>query len=109
MAIELATPALPLRIDGDGVVRVGGTRVTLETIVRVFLEGNTAEEIADQFPTVKLSDVYATIAYYLDHRPDVDAYLAQVLAEEEAVRLEVERRRPSHELRDRLLRRRPPS
>ena len=48
----------------------GGTRVTLEAIVAAFSDGATAEEIAQDFPAVSLSDVYAVISYYLRHRSE---------------------------------------
>jgi hypothetical protein len=41
LMIEVAP--VPLEVDADGVVRVGGTRVTLDTIVDAFREGATAE------------------------------------------------------------------
>ena len=39
---------VPIHTDADGVVRVAGTRVTLDTIVAAFDAGATAEEIAQQ-------------------------------------------------------------
>jgi len=56
---------VPIHTDAHGVVRVAGTRVTLETIVDAFAAGATAEEIAQQYPTVPLADVYSVIAYCL--------------------------------------------
>ena len=41
----ITTEPIPLETDADGVVRVGGTRVTLDTIVAAFTKGATAEEI----------------------------------------------------------------
>lgn len=46
-------------IDEDQVVRVAGTRVTLDTIVRAFQRGATAEEIAQDYSAVSLPDIYA--------------------------------------------------
>src|SRR5262245_33888484 len=62
---------VPIHTDADGLVRVAGTRVTLDTIVGAFETGATAEEIAQQYPTVPLVDVYSVITYYLRHKPDV--------------------------------------
>jgi hypothetical protein len=50
----------PLRTDADGIVRIGGIRVPLETVVSAFDRGAAAEEIVMRFPTLDLSDVYAT-------------------------------------------------
>jgi len=77
MALASAAQPVPLAVDGDDVVRVGGTRVTLDTVIGAFNEGATAEEIAQRFDSLKLPDVYAVIAYYLKHKPEVDTYLAE--------------------------------
>lgn len=68
---------LPLRTDKDGVIRVGNTRVTMDTIVSVFRAGATPEEIILQFPTLNLADVYSVISYYLRNQKEVDLYLIQ--------------------------------
>jgi uncharacterized protein (DUF433 family) len=62
-------------IDADGVAYVSGTRVTLDTVITAFLEGGTAEEVVEQYPSLQLSDVYSVIGYYLRHKAEVDAYL----------------------------------
>jgi uncharacterized protein (DUF433 family) len=61
----------------DGGYWVAGTRVSLDSIVYAFLEGQTAESIAQAFPVLSLEQAYGAIAYYLAHRPMVDAYLAR--------------------------------
>lgn len=76
MSMVLLAEPLPLVADTDGVVRVAKTRVTLDTVVAAFQDGLTAEEIAEQYPSLPLGQVYAVIGYYLDHQVDVDAYLA---------------------------------
>lgn len=98
---------VPIQTDTDGVVRVAGTRVTLDIIVSAFEAGATAEEIAQQYASVPLVDVYSVITFYLRHRHDVDAYLSRRRARAERVREEVEQRFPSAGLRERLLARRP--
>ena len=100
------TDAVPLKADADGVVRVAGTRVTLDTIVAAFREGATAEEIAQQYPSISLADVYALIGYYLRQAEKVDAYLEQRRAQAQAVRRENERRFDPQGIRERLLARR---
>jgi uncharacterized protein (DUF433 family) len=105
-ALSLADEPLPLRLDSHGVVRVGGTRVSLDTVVEAFRDGATAEEIVQQYSTLDLGDVYAAIAYYLRHRPEVDAYLTERRRQREAVRAENEARLDPHGIRDRLLARR---
>ena len=103
MTLDVVTDPLPLQIDRDGVVRVGGTRVTLETIIAAFTEGATAEEIVQQYPSVALADVYAVIGYYLRHRVEVEAYVQRSREQALAVRQENARRTDLRGLRERLL------
>lgn len=107
-AFDLQPP--PLVEDAEGVIRVVGTRVQLETIVAAFDLGATPEEIVQSYPTLALPAVYAIIAYVLQNRPRVDAYLVKRRDEADALRRELEQRFPHDGLRERLLARqaRPP-
>src|ERR1700720_3855907 len=71
----MTTETISLSKGGDGVYRVGGTRVTLDLVVRAFNRGATAEEIVQKFPSLELSDVYQVIGYYLKYRPELAEYL----------------------------------
>ena len=57
-------------------VSMEGHSILLDVIVTAFRAGATAEEIAQNFPTVALADVYQVIAYYLTHAAEVDSYLS---------------------------------
>jgi uncharacterized protein (DUF433 family) len=106
MSLPIVHESAPLATDEHGVVRVAGTRVTLDTVVEAFDEGASPEEIAFRYPTLDLADVYATITYYLRHKDAVDAYLAERRQVAERVRRENERRFDTTALRRRLLARR---
>lgn len=106
MINAIATETVPLVRDVDGVIRVGKTRVTLDTVVSAFLNGATAEEISYQYPPLDLADVYSVIAYYLRRRVEVDAYLDQRREHAEGVRRQNESRFDPSGIRDRLLARR---
>ncbi len=97
----------PLSTDAEGIVRIGGTRVTLDTLVAAFREGATAETIAEQYPSLRLDQVYIVIGYYLRHQSEVDAYLQRRQQEAAQVRQENEVCCPLVGIRDRLLARRP--
>jgi uncharacterized protein (DUF433 family) len=73
--LAITPTPIPLETDADGVVRASGTRVTLDTIVAAFEGGATAEEIVYQYPSLNLADVYSVLGYYLQQRPEVEAYL----------------------------------
>ncbi|MBN1563710.1 MAG: DUF433 domain-containing protein [Anaerolineae bacterium] len=81
---------VPLQTDEHGKIRIGGTRVLLELVIRAFWRGETAEAIVDSYPTLKLADVYAVIAYYLTHRAEVDAYIQQADANSARIQRDIE-------------------
>lgn len=72
--IELPSSEL-LCPDTEGGWRLAGSRVSLDSVIQAFRTGATPEEICQDFPTLTLAQVYGTIAYYLEHRDQVDAYL----------------------------------
>jgi uncharacterized protein (DUF433 family) len=64
-----------VRQDEHGVLRVGDTRVMLDSVVAAFHLGHSAETIAQQYPALTLEEVYGAIAHYLANQADVDQYL----------------------------------
>jgi uncharacterized protein (DUF433 family) len=103
MALTITVETAPLETDFDGVVRVGKTRVTLDTVVTAFLEGATVEEIGAQYTSLELSDIYSAIGYYLKHKVEVDAYLLERQLKSALIRQEVEQRFNPVGIRERLL------
>lgn len=97
---------VPLGIDQDGVIRVGGTRVTFDSVLAAYNAGATPEEIVQQFPTLHLASVYGAISYYLRRPDEIRDYLRERLAVAEQVRLENERQFDPQGIRQRLLARR---
>lgn len=93
----------PLRTDEGGVVRIGETRVSLDTLIYAFNNGSAAEEIVYQYPTLRLKDVYSVIAYYLWNREEVEAYLAARQQEAEELQKKMEMLFPPQGIRERLL------
>ena len=87
-------------------MRVGSTRVTLDTVIAAFADGAAAEEIVRQYPALHSADVYSVIGYYLRHATEIDAYLQQRRVQREAIRQQNEARFDPHGVRDRLLARR---
>src|SRR4029079_13116693 len=70
---SLVARPVPLRTDADGVLRVGNTRVRLETVLSSFANGVSAEEILLKYPSLNLTDIYSVITYYLWHQEEIDA------------------------------------
>jgi uncharacterized protein (DUF433 family) len=106
MPLVLTVDPIPLITDANGVVHIQGTRVTLDTVVIAFLEGATAEEILEQYPSLQLSDIYIVIGYYLRHKTEVDAYLLERQRRASELRQEAEKRFNPVGIRDRLFARR---
>jgi len=106
MSLIIEVEPIPLKTDKDGVVRVGETRVTLDTVISAFNEGATAEEIVFQYPSLQLADVYAVISYYLRKQSEVEEYLHQRQEQAITVRKQNESRFDPHGVRARLMARR---
>jgi uncharacterized protein (DUF433 family) len=101
------TQAMPLRLTGDGTIRIADSRVSLDSVLHHYKLGASAEQIAQKFPALDLADVYAAITYYLNHGEAVEEYLRQQEAEGDEVQEEIESdpqyQKASAELRARLL------
>ncbi len=72
--------------DRDGGFWLAGTRVSLDSVVYAFWSGQTAESIAQSFPTLSLEQVYGAITFYLGRREEIDGYLAKRRADFDAAR-----------------------
>jgi uncharacterized protein (DUF433 family) len=60
----------------DGAYHVGGTRVSLDSLVYLFREGVSAESMVDSYPALTLEQVPGALAFYLANQSEMDAYLA---------------------------------
>jgi uncharacterized protein (DUF433 family) len=95
--------ATPLAQWEDGTIRVKGSRVTLDSIVRQFKLGETAEQIQHSFPSLGLREIYGAIYYYLENTDAVEEYLRrQEQAAEEGERF-IESHFDTTDLRTRIL------
>jgi uncharacterized protein (DUF433 family) len=103
MVLIAKTGPVPLREDAEGVIRVGGTRVTLETVLTAYSRGATPEQITQDYSALDTADIYATIAYYLRHRDEVEEYLRRRRLQAEEARVNLRKLSPDQEgLRERL-------
>jgi uncharacterized protein (DUF433 family) len=64
-----------------GEVRLAGHRIGLFHVVERYKEGQSAEAIAQHYPSVPLLLVYKALVYYLEHREEVDRYVTECRAE----------------------------
>jgi uncharacterized protein (DUF433 family) len=65
-----------------GRATVAGTRIRVCTILACYRQGMTVEEIVQQYPHLRPSDVHDALAYAYDHAEEMEADLA---ADDEAV------------------------
>jgi uncharacterized protein (DUF433 family) len=80
-----------------GKPRVAGHRITVQNIV-IWHDrmGKSADEIATEFD-LTLADVHAALAYYFDHREEIDKAI-----HESAAAVEVRRMQTPSKLREKL-------
>lgn len=100
--LQVPDQKVPLTSDRDGTLFVSGTRVSLHSVVSMFEGGASAEEIAHEFDSLDLPDVYAIIAYYLRNKTFVDAKLADEERRSEEAAVKFEKAFPNY-LREKLL------
>jgi uncharacterized protein (DUF433 family) len=92
LPLDVSPP--PLRVVEGGAVRVGKSRVSLDLVVAEYENGMTPEDMVRAYDTLMVADVYAVIAYYLQHRDQVQAYLKRREERAEALRAKIESERP---------------
>ena len=102
----VTTSEIQLTKTEAGVLRIGDTRVSLDSVIIAFNQGSAPEQIVYDFDTLTLPDVYATISYYLQHREEVDSYLAKRAKQNEKLRESNDARFGHKGLREKLLARR---
>jgi uncharacterized protein (DUF433 family) len=97
---------IPLESREGGAIMVAGTRIPLDTVIHAFRNGDSAEEIVEQYDTLHIADVYTILGYYLDHQEEIDDYLRRRQTDAGEFRRNMEAQFPSHGLRESLLARR---
>jgi len=80
----------PLHLDDRGAIRVIGSRITLDTLVDAYKQGDTPEDIQDGFPSLSLTQIKGVIAWYLNHTAEADEYLEKGEAEAEELRKRIQ-------------------
>ena len=61
----------------NGGYYLAGTRISLDSIVYSFNEGDSPEAIQENFSLLKRAQIYGAMAFYLDHQAEIDEYLAR--------------------------------
>lgn len=104
MFSEFEAVSVPLERNDSGVIRISGTRVSLDSILYAFFsDGATAEEIVLRFPSSAVQDIYAVIAWALQHPKFIASYLEAQGAAREVLEAQIRAVQPNPGLRERLL------
>lgn len=102
----VSTSKIKLTKTKAGVLRIGNTRVSLDSVIIAFNQGSAPEQIVYDYDTLSLSDVYAVISYYLQNRETVDVYLAKRVKQNEKLHEANDARFNHQGIREKLLARR---
>jgi uncharacterized protein (DUF433 family) len=103
MTLTIIAEPVPLAADQYGTIRVAGMRVTLDSVIASYKNGDSPEQIAENFPGLELADIYAVLAYYLRHQAEVETYLQEQKALAAEVRKKVAAVSNPPGLREKLL------
>jgi len=66
-----------------GNARIEGTRIGVHDVIGLSQNGETIDSIANCFPDITRAQVYECLAYYEDHRGEIDLLIARQLTEAE--------------------------
>lgn len=77
MNTQEQTATLKFTNGENGRMLVGDSRISLDSIYYGFRNGETPESITQDYPPIRLADVYGAIAYILQNRERVDAYIRE--------------------------------
>src|SRR5687768_16570118 len=85
-------------------IRLKGTRIGIEHVIRYYNGGMTAEQIAHAFAyPLPLTQVYAAITYYLHKKDELYRYIRGIDEAADRLRQEVENDPRHRALREKLL------
>jgi uncharacterized protein (DUF433 family) len=103
---SVSTVEIKLRKTKEGVIRIGDTRVSIDSVIIAFKRGAEPESIQRSFDRLTLAEVYSVISYYLNNRDELDEYLATREKQFEEMREANNARFGLNGMRDELLARR---
>lgn len=63
--------------DRYGYIHLAGHRIGLRHVVERYNDGDSAEMLREHYPTLPLALISKVIAFYLENRAEVDAYVRQ--------------------------------
>jgi uncharacterized protein (DUF433 family) len=64
-----------------GTARVEGTRIGVHDVIGLLQTGETVDTLSKCFPNLTKPQVYECLAYYEDHRGEIDLLVARQMAQ----------------------------
>jgi uncharacterized protein (DUF433 family) len=69
-----------VELDAGGVAWIAGANTkVLEVVLDKLAYGSTVEEIHLEYPHLTLGQIYSALAYYYDHKDEMDSLIAEQL------------------------------
>lgn len=65
----------------SGAAIVVGTRIGVHDVVGLLVNGASVDDVVRSFPELTRAQVYECLAYYEDHREEIDWLVAEQMAE----------------------------
>ena len=62
---------------------VEGTRIGVHDVVGLYINGATVDDITRELPLLSMAQIFECLAYYEDHKADIDLWVAEQLADSE--------------------------
>jgi uncharacterized protein (DUF433 family) len=62
---------------------IEGTRIGVHDVVALFVNGSSVDDIVRSFPDLSRAQIYESLAYYEDHRDEIDLAVARQMAANE--------------------------
>jgi len=90
----------------DGTPTVSGTRLKLKFVAGLYRDGTSAEEIQRMYPDHSLAEIFSALAYYLDHKEQMDRAMDEGEREAERLWKEIQARQGPSPTREQLEERR---
>ncbi len=59
-------------------IRIKVHRIGIDNVIQYYLQGYSPEEILEELPSLDLEKIYATLAYYLHNRVEIDASMLRL-------------------------------
>jgi len=72
-----------VRTDGirSGNPLIAGTRIGVHDVIGLVLNGASVDDVVRSFPLLTRAQIYESLAYYEDHKSEIDLLVAQQMAE----------------------------